>query len=196
MSIMKGKLFLLIGPSGVGKGTAISQLKKRHPDWVFPISATTRSKRPQEKEGQTYYFLSTAEFELKKRQDEFLEWAVVHGQKQYGLLKKPVISALKKGKVVFREIDIQGYQQVRENLAKENLVAIFLLPPSLQILQKRIVARSPLSSEEVERRMASAKEELLSAPQCDFQITTIDGDFDNTTEAIEEIVASAMSEGD
>lgn len=185
-----GKLFLLIGPSGVGKGTVIDILKKRHGnDWVFPVSVTTRQKRPHEKDGKTYYFYSQERFEEEKKRGEFLEWACVHGENHYGLLKKTVFDALEAGKTVFREIDIQGFESVREKIPSPHLVSIFLLPPSLEILEKRIRHRSPLPEEEVARRIASAKKELAKAEECTYRVQTVDNEVERAVSAIEEIVA-------
>ncbi len=194
MSNLKGKLFLLIGPSGVGKGTIIKNLKKQHKNWVFPVSVTTRKKRPGEKEGKTYYFYSKEKFEKQKKEGAFLEWACVHGKNYYGLLKKTVFDALKKGKVVFREIDIQGFESVREIVPKENLVSIFLLPPSLELLEKRIRERSPLTDEEVANRLKSAKKEISLAKECTYQVQTVNLEIEKGVKDIENIVFSELAD--
>lgn len=192
MSNLSGKLFLLIGPSGVGKGTIIDILKKQHADWVFPVSVTTREKRPNEKEGETYYFYSKERFEKEREEGAFLEWALVHEKNYYGLLKKTVFDALEAGKTVFREIDIQGFESIREIVPADNLVSIFLLPPSLEVLERRIRGRSPLADEEVERRIESAINELSLAHECDYQVLTTDGDVELSVATVEEIVAKEI----
>ena len=191
---LKGKLFLLIGPSGVGKGTLIDILKKKYKnEWVFPVSVTTRKMREGEAEGKTYYFYSKEKFEKEREAGEFLEWACVHGKNYYGLLKKTVFSALEEGRVVFREVDIQGFESIREILPPENLVSIFLLPPSLELLEKRIRSRSPLSDEEVSRRINSAKKEIALSPECSYRVQTLDMEINQSVEDIEEIIKSELT---
>ena len=189
-----GKLFLLIGPSGVGKGTLIDILKKKHKDeWVFPVSVTTRKMREGEKDGKTYYFYSKEKFKKKRDMGEFLEWACVHGKNYYGLLKKTVFKALEEGKIVFREIDIQGFENISKILPRENLISIFLLPPSIKLLEKRIRSRSPLTDEEVARRIKSAKKEIKSSKECTYRIQTEDMQIDKSIQDIEKIIQDELN---
>jgi len=193
MSRFLGKFFLLIGPSGVGKGTIIKELKKRHSDWLFPISVTTRSKRPGEIEGKTYYFFSKKEFKKKEKMGEFLETACVHDDNYYGILKETIFQALREGKIIFREVDIQGAETIKKKIASENLITIFLLPPSLEILKKRITQRSPLKKEEVLQRMHSAKIEIKKASKCDFILQTEDQKVEKTVQDVEKIIKIKMN---
>ena len=186
---MRGKLFVLIGPSGVGKGTIIKNLKKRNSNWIFPISATTREKRPHEKNGETYFFFSREEFLRREENGEFLETAKVHQKNFYGLLKKTIFDALKNGEIIFREIDIQGFSSLREKIPEQNFCSIFLLPPSLEILKKRIISRAPLSENEISNRMKSAENEIEKSRECDFRVQTFDGEIEKAVREIEKVVA-------
>ncbi|MFA6521596.1 MAG: guanylate kinase, partial [Candidatus Gracilibacteria bacterium] len=100
--MQKGKFFLILGPSGSGKGTVMNFLKKEFSQAVFPVSATTRTPRPREKNGEVYNFLTKEDFERKIAAGEFLEWAIVHHDNYYGTLKKPIMDALDAGKMVIR----------------------------------------------------------------------------------------------
>jgi guanylate kinase len=192
MSSSSPKLFLILGPSGSGKGTIIHLLKERYEDlFFFPVSATTRSPRPHEKEGDTYYFLSQEDFEKKIEQGEFLEWALVHKKYYYGTLKTPIFEALEKGQHVIRELDIQGFESVRHILPRETYASIFLMPPSLEVLKKRILSRAPITPEELEKRMASAKKEISKSILCDYIVASNDGGIQ---EAYEEVLTAIRSE--
>ncbi|MCT4592091.1 MAG: guanylate kinase, partial [Candidatus Gracilibacteria bacterium] len=118
----------------------------------------------------------------------FLEWACVHKKNYYGLLKKTVFDALEDGSVVFREIDIQGFESICEIIPSDHLVSIFLMPPSLDILKKRIMERSPLSDEEIDRRIESAKIEISLSKECDYVIQTEDNEIEKLLNEIEEII--------
>jgi len=185
-----GLFLLVVGPSGVGKGTAISLLKERHPEWIFPVSATTRTPRPGEADGATYHFFSQEEFQQKIIQGDFVEWACVHGEHFYGTLKSEIFPALEAGKIVLREVDFQGFLSIRETVPHKNLITFFLLPPPREVLIQRIRERAPISDAELESRLKSMEKELLAAPECDFCIQTTDGDPDLPVREIEKMVES------
>lgn len=193
MSSTPAKLFLILGPSGVGKGTIINLLREKYPgSFVFPPSATTRLPRPGEKDGETYHFLKRKEFEQKIAEDAFLEWAIVHEENYYGTLKKPIFDALKSGKNVIRELDIQGFESIEDVLERDEFVSIFLLPPSLDVLEERIRARSPLSDTEVAERMRSAERELEKSKACHYRVEAKDGDIEGTFGEVEAIVLKEL----
>ena len=123
----KQKLILILGPSGSGKGTVLAYLKEKHPEFVFPVSCTTRSKRRNEKDGEVYNFVSSAEFEKRIENGDFLEWALVHNKHYYGTLKTPIMEALGKDKVVVREVDVQGLKSIREIISENQLTSVFLV---------------------------------------------------------------------
>ncbi len=191
---MSGKIFFFSGPSGVGKGTLINLLREAHPDWIFPPSCTTRAPRPGEVDGETYYFLSPEEFDTKEKEGAFLEWAEVHGGNRYGTLREALIAPLKEGKVVIREFDIQGFLQARERLNREDFISIFLVPEhGEQELIDRILRRSPMSAEEIERRMDSMKKELAVASEYDHIIVSRENQLDQLRADAEKIIYDALS---
>jgi len=185
---MNGKLFLILGPSGVGKGTIIQRLQKELKDFIYPLSCTTRPKRPDEIDGKMYYFISKKNFLEKKENGEFLENACVHGQAYYGILKKPVLENLKAGKNLIREVDIQGLFQIKKNLPKEKIVTIFLRPPSLDFLQKNILKRGPIADKELNSRIQSAEKELAKSTECDYIITAKEDDLETEIKEIKKVI--------
>ncbi len=174
---LTGTFFLIIGPSGVGKGSIISQIKEdwNNENFVFPITATTRLPRKGETHNKDYIFMTKDEFITGLEKNEFIEHAIVHNVNYYGLPKKEVFSALEKGDNVIRELDIQGLWNLQKIIPKENLCSIFIMPPSMKSLESRIRGRSTLPEEEIERRLNTAKEEIKNAKECDIIITSHDG---------------------
>jgi len=185
---MDGKLFLILGPSGSGKGTVLEEIKKHHPEFFYPLSATTREIRPGEKDGVQYHFISKKQFEEGIKKNEFLEYAYVHQANYYGLFKKPVLENLKKGKVVIREVDIQGFESIREKLPKKNLVSIFITVPNQDDLIKRILGRAPMTEEELKKRLVSMRIELSKARECDYLVENKFGELKKTVEKVEKII--------
>ncbi len=167
----KGKLIVLSGPSGTGKTTLCHELIKRSTGLVFSVSATTRDKRPGEKEGKDYFFLTPAEFKRKIRSREFLEWASVYNQ-FYGTPKKPVMDNLAKGISVLLDIDMQGALQVKKAFPQALLV--FILPPSLAELRQRLISRNKDSMATITRRMKKIEEEMRYIPRYDRVIINKD----------------------
>jgi len=172
-----GKFFAILGPSGVGKGTLISIIKKKFPNFIFPISVTTRAPRKNEKNGENYYFFSEKKFLQYLQKDKFLEFAQVHQKYFYGTLKSEILPHLSAGKNVIREVDVQGFEQISKKISAGNLVSVFLLPPNnnSEILKKRILARAKISPQELENRLKSLEKEMPVAEKCDFKIKTVDG---------------------
>jgi guanylate kinase len=173
---MKGTLFLILGPSGSGKGTVIKYLKEHFPEFVFPTSCTTRTPRPGEKEGDIYHYLSKDEFQEKIDAEEFLEWAVVHSDNYYGTLKKPILDALEEGKTVIREVDMQGVQSICELLPADNVVTIFITTESWDELKARIVARHEETDQELDQRHASFEKEMAFSKEADHVVENKTGD--------------------
>ncbi|MFA6550450.1 MAG: guanylate kinase [Candidatus Gracilibacteria bacterium] len=183
------KLVLIVGPSGSGKGTVIEELKKRHPEFVYPVSCTTRAPRANEIPGTTYNYISEEEFKKNIENGEFLEWAEVHKQSYYGTLKKPILEALESGKMVVREVDIQGFKSIKNIFSKEQLLSIFLIS-SLDELKARILHRGPMSDEELARRMQSATNEMNESVLCDFKVKSPQGKIKEITDEVEKIILS------
>jgi guanylate kinase len=181
-------LFLLLGPSGVGKGTQINLLKQRHPEYIFPKSITTRKMRPGESQGNPYHFISDEEFDAHVNNGDFLEWAQVHQAARYGTLRKPIEEALQENKTVIKELDIQGLIQIQKTLdeggfdeLKKRLRSIFIMPPNEETLIKRITERSEIKERELNARLESARREIEQAKLCSSIIST------SEDETIEEV---------
>ena len=184
----KGLLVLICGPSGVGKGTVIRELKKDHPEYVYPLSCTTREIRPGEKKAEVYHFVSKEEFEKKLKNNEFLEYACVHKTEYYGTLKEMIIESLEAGKVVVRELDVQGFRSVRDKIPKENLLSIFLKAPTKEDLVRRILKRGRLSDDEMNRRIESAEREMAAIGEFDFQVWSLEGRIPKCVGEVESII--------
>lgn len=167
---LTGKLFLIVGPSGSGKGTVIRTLGAKYKGFFYPISYTTREPREREKDGESYHFVTKEKFKQMIAEDDFLEYAVVHSDNYYGTAKTEIIDALNGGAVVIREVDIQGFHAIRKIIPKENLVSIFMKVPNLNDLKGRIEMRGAIAPEELQRRLDSAARELAQAGDCDYQV--------------------------
>lgn len=188
----KGHLVLIVGPSGSGKGSVISELKKRHPDWMYPVSYTTRVRRPTEADHEVYHFISRDEFERGIKKGDFLEYAIVHSNNYYGTGKDEILNALLAGKVIVREVDIQGFRSISEQIPKKNLTSIFLMVNSLDDLIARILKRGKLPEEEIERRMQSAQREIAGRDLCDAVVPSVTGKITECTNEVERLILSKL----
>jgi guanylate kinase len=189
-----GKLFLIVGPSGVGKGTLVDALRAKHPEFYFPPSATTRNPREGEESGKQYLFLSEEEFSQIEATSGFLETALVHQTERYGTLKKPILEAIQKGKIVIREVDIQGLISIRAALEKNLFSAIFISPPDKETLKRRILQRQPEMSEaELQHRLASADKEIAQKNLADFEVISEDNEISAMVAQVEGIIAGETS---
>ena len=160
-SLPMSRLYVLVGPSGVGKGTVVKALRKAHPQVNVAVSATTRSPRPGERDGIDYHFLSEAQFDDLVASDGFVEWAIVHGQKRYGTLRSEIAKYIARGEDVILEIDLAGARQVRRT--NPDACFIFLQAPSQKILQERLRGRGTEGEAEVTRRLQTAEIEMAAA---------------------------------
>ncbi len=185
----KGKLFVISGPSGAGKGTLRKELFRRVPNLVYSVSVTTRKPRAGEKDGVDYFFISKEEFERMKRKGELLEWAEVHGN-LYGTPKKFVESKLKEGKSVVLEIDVQGAFQVKKSFPEA--VLIFILPPSEEELIRRLKKRGTETEKEMELRLKNAQWEMGKMDVYDYAI--INDDVERASDELVKIVTKEISE--
>jgi guanylate kinase len=165
-------MVVISGPSGSGKTTVVKALKCE-PRVEFSVSATTRTIRPGERGGVDYHFLSRADFLAKVAAGEFLEWAEYNGR-YYGTLRAPMRQALAAGKIFLLEIEVKGTQQLRQ--AGEPGTYIFLAPPSIDELRRRLLARGTDSLDEVERRVRIAEEEMRHQHLYDHVIVNVDLD--------------------
>ncbi|HEY8541552.1 MAG TPA: guanylate kinase [Pseudothermotoga sp.] len=164
---MKGILYVISGPSGVGKTSIIESTLKRVKNIVFSVSCTTRPKRPNEVEGKDYFFVDVVKFRDMIERDEFLEWAIVHNY-YYGTPKKFVEEQIENGKSVLLDIDVQGAMTVMNKY--KDAVYIFIAPPSFDVLKQRLMNRGTEDKENLQRRLEDAKKELSYIPNFEYII--------------------------
>lgn len=179
------RVFIISGPSGSGKSTLVRKLLEL-PGTLFSVSCTTRQPRSTEKDGEWYNFVSTAEFEGMVQRGEFLEHARVFGQHWYGTPRKWFEEARRRGLDLVLEIDVQGAEQVKLKL--RDAIAVFILPPSRQVLEQRIRERGTDSDEEIARRMERARQEMLCYIDYDYIVVN-----DEVERAGREVQAIALA---
>ena len=167
----RGKLIVLTGPSGVGKGTLVQILLQRHPEIYLSISATTRSPRPGETSGKHYYFVSRTDFEKMISDRHLLEWAEFAGN-YYGTPRLPVEQQIAEGKTVLLEVELEGANQISTSCP--DALRIFILPPSFSALEQRLRDRATDSNSAIDSRLKRAQIEIASAGEFDVQITNDD----------------------
>jgi guanylate kinase len=168
----RGLMLVLSSPSGAGKTTLSRKLLQSDPGIVISVSATTRARRPNEVDGRDYSFVTPEKFAAMVKADEFFEHANVF-EHRYGTPKKPVTDALAGGRDVLFDIDWQGTQQLKER-AREDLVSVFVLPPSHDELERRLKTRAQDSDDIVARRMAKAASEISHWPEYDYVVLNRD----------------------
>jgi guanylate kinase len=181
------RVFVITGPSGVGKGTLIRGLMEQLSDLQLSVSATTRAPRPGEREGVDYHFLSREEFERKVSAGEFVEHADYAGR-SYGTLRSELEERVRAGAPVVLEIEVQGARQVRSSVP--DAVQVFIAPPSLEVLRTRLIGRGTDDPEEVERRLRVAAEELEA--QSEFAHVVINDRLEDALMQLAAIVAGEL----
>lgn len=174
------RLTVITGPSGVGKGTLVAELLRRHPAIWLSVSATTRPPRPGEEEGSSYFFLSRERFEQLVQEGGFLEWAEFAGN-LYGTPRRPVEEHLAAGRSVLLEIELEGARQVRQTFRAG--YQLFIKPPSLEELERRIRGRGTDSEEAIVRRLQRARVEL--AAEGEFDGVLVNGDLEAAVAELE-----------
>ena len=174
------RLTVITGPSGVGKGTLVAELLRRHPAIWLSVSATTRPPRPGEEEGSSYFFLSRERFEQLVQEGGFLEWAEFAGN-LYGTPRRPVEEHLAAGRSVLLEIELEGARQVRQTFRAGH--QLFIKPPSLEELERRIRGRGTDSEEAIVRRLQRARVEL--AAEGEFDGVLVNGDLEAAVAELE-----------
>jgi guanylate kinase len=182
------KIFVITGPSGVGKGTLIRRLREAMADLELSVSATTRAPREGERNGSDYHFLDAEEFARRAEAGEFLEHATFSGNR-YGTLRSEVERMLGEERSVVLEIEVQGARQVRAAMADE-AVLIFIAPPDPQALGERLAGRGTDSAEAIERRLETAKQELEA--QQEFKHVVVNDDVDRAAAQLEQIVRDEL----
>ncbi len=178
---MKGKLVIISAPSGAGKSTIVKHLLDKGLNLEFSISATTRTPRGKEKDGREYYFLSVKEFRNRVRQEEFVEWEEVYKNQLYGTLKSEIDRIWANGNNVLFDVDVKGGINLK-NIFRHKAISIFIMPPSVKELEKRLKHRGTDNHEKIRMRIAKAEEEMKLAVRFDNIVIN-----DNLEQAVNEI---------
>lgn len=180
----KGIMLVLSSPSGAGKSTIARSILEQDPAFELSVSVTTRERRPSEIDGVHYEFITMREFEMRRDGDELLEWAEVHGN-CYGTPRAPVEEAIAQGRDMLFDIDWQGAKQLREKM-REDIVSIFILPPSMKELLARLTRRAEDPAEIIERRLKNAHHELEQWRDYDYVV--VNDDLSRAYHAVRSIV--------
>lgn len=183
-----GKLIVIVAPSGTGKSTMIKRLKVDFPTIVESVSYTTRPQRPGEVHGLSYFFISREEFIAKRDNDDFLEWAEVHGN-FYGTSKEFVENCLREGKHVLFDLDVQGTDSMKLHF-QDVANVIFISPPSVEELEKRLRHRGTENTQVINLRLMNARKELLRKEDFDFLI--YNDDIENAYSRLKEITQKIL----
>lgn len=184
------RLFVVSGPSGVGKGTLVAKVRGDRPSLGLTVSATTRPPRPGEVDGVSYFFMDDAEFSRRVSQGEFLEWANVHGHR-YGTLLSEVRRNLAEGRSLILEIDVQGGLNVRR--IHPDAVLVFIEPPSMDELERRLRGRGTEDEASIECRLENARREMEMAASYDVRI--VNDDLTRASEELERTIDLYESNG-
>ena len=188
---MRGKaqpvLVVISGPSGVGKDAVVEQMKRLDRSWYFVVTATTRTPRPGEHDGEEYFFLDKSHFETMVLTKQFLEHAEVYGHR-YGVPKAQVEEALQASRDVVVKTDVKGARTLRSKV--HDALLIFLAPPSMEDLEKRLRGRKTNTDADLKRRLETAREEIFHQPEFDHVVVNHDGRIQETVAAIESFIAA------
>ncbi|HWE32422.1 MAG TPA: guanylate kinase [Solirubrobacteraceae bacterium] len=182
------KVFVITGPSGVGKGTLIRGLRERLPEIELSVSATTRQPRPGEEDGVDYHFLTPDQFERRVASGDFVEHAQYSGNR-YGTLREELDRRLADGQPVVLEIEVQGARQIRETMPEA--VQVFIAPPSSEALRARLVGRGTDAPEQVDDRLRTAERELEAQPE--FRHVVVNDRLEQATDELVAIVQQALN---
>jgi len=182
------KLFVISGPSGCGKTTIAKEILQRHPEFIFSISATTRSKRTVEVDCKDYFFITRVEFEDKIRQDELAEWEQIYGD-YYGSLKSEINRAIGVGTSILFDVDVKGALSIKNKYSKDT-VTIFVKPPSIEQLTERLKNRKTETPETFIRRMERVEMEIKLAQEFDY--TIINDNLEKAVIRVDEIISRSI----
>ncbi|PJF35450.1 MAG: guanylate kinase [Candidatus Thermofonsia Clade 1 bacterium] len=185
---LRGLLFVLVGPSGVGKNAIIDRVLARLPYLRRMPTATTRAPRPNEREGHDHFFVSHQRFQEMIADGAFIEYQEVHNGKFYGVLYGILYQALREGAYLLADIDIRGAAAIRA-IFPNNLIAIFVLPPNLETLRERLAQRGNMDAAELEERLKRAQEEIPRAAECNYRVVN-----DQLDRCVDEVVSIITAE--
>lgn len=191
--VSRPRLFVISGPSGVGKDAVIERMREIYPDFHYVVTATTRPRRPGEIDGIHYYFMSTEEFTNQLEQDEFMEAAQVYGN-WYGVPKGRIRAALQSGTSVVVKVDVQGAATIQDLVPDAAL--IFLIPPSMAELLSRLRSRKTDDPDVLMQRLSTAARELAAAKMFQYVVFNESDQLDETVEKISSIIAAESSRVD
>ena len=185
-----GRLIVLCGPAGVGKGTVLGRVREQHPEIWLSVSATTRLPRPGEVDGVNYFFMPEQEFLDKEAAGEFLETADVFGLAHYGTPVKPVVEHLERNIPVILEIDIQGARSVKQRAGELGIevMTVFIAPPSFEELERRLIGRGTETPEQQAKRLETAKIEL--AAESEFDKVIVNNVVDEAADELWNLIAT------
>lgn len=185
-----GRLIVLCGPAGVGKGTVLGRVREQHPEIWLSVSATTRQPRPGEVDGVNYFFMPEQEFLDKEAAGEFLETADVFGLAHYGTPVKPVVEHLERNIPVILEIDIQGARSVKQRAGELGIevMTVFIAPPSFEELERRLIGRGTETPEQRAKRLETAKIEL--AAESEFDKVIVNNVVDEAADELWNLIAT------
>ena len=181
---------LFSAPSGSGKTTIIRRLMQYFDCFEFSISATSRQPRAGEQHGVDYYFLTPEEFEQRVQQGHFLEWEEVYAGTRYGTLKSEIDRICQKDKVVIFDVDVKGGINLKRYFGDDAL-AIFVMPPSIEVLEQRLRGRGTESEESILKRLGRSAKELEEAPR--FDVTIVNDDLDKAVEKTRQVITSFLN---
>jgi len=185
-----GKLIVISAPSGAGKTSIVHQLLKDIPELSFSVSASSREMRENEVHGKDYYFLGVEGFQQMIRENAFLEWEQVYENQYYGTLKSEIERIWGEGKTVIFDVDVVGGLNIKKQYPKECL-AIFIMPPSLEVLAERLIGRGSDSDESVKKRLDKAEEEI--SKNKNFDTIILNDDFKTACEQTKEIITNFIN---
>lgn len=188
-----GRLIVLCGPAGVGKGTVLGRVREQHPEIWLSVSATTRQPRPGEVDGVNYFFMPEQEFLDKEAAGEFLETADVFGLAHYGTPVKPVVEHLERNIPVILEIDIQGARSVKQRAGEVGIevMTVFIAPPSFEELERRLIGRGTETPEQQAKRLETAKIEL--AAESEFDKVIVNNVVDEAADELWNLIATEFN---
>ena len=189
-----GILILLVSVPGGGKGTLLEYLRETHTEFSYAVSCTSRPPRPGEVDGENYYFLSPEEFQRRIEAGDFLEWIQQDGGRYYGTLKREIVDRVENGEIVVREVEVRGVRSIKKLLPPGVVQVIFVTTDSWEAARERMIARAPISEEELAHRKKRYEVEVKFAAEADYVIENRNGELAAAKARLEEIIDDIVSQ--